>query len=270
MRDRGVLLDTNFISAWRAGRVTPPTAVGPLYISTTALQELYNMQGREGWEYAYTVPMTTMQKAPLPLLAAQAAHFRAFLRRHPSDHITRRMKRWTDSFSITLPVYFAAQVHVSELCHSTLARIHKKNAAYIIRETAQLTVGKNIAELAMDNYYFLVEQQVQPIPADDTIGELAVRLLKDFLASGTTAKGKPRNTFNDLMILATALNYGLDLLTDDKLLKRLAVDHGMRVSVESMGFFNLTEQPDNASTTPKNEIGGYVNSQWRKLPPRMY
>ena len=228
------------------------------------------MQGREDWEYAYTVPTRPLSRSHFPLLAAREAHLRDYLRNHPRDRFDKRLKRWTDAFVVTLPVDFAAQVYVSELCHSTLALVHKKNAAHVLRETAQFMVGRDIAGLAMDNYYFLVEQQVQPIPADDTIGELAVRLLKDFLSSGTTAKGKPRNTFNDLMILATALNYGLDLLTDDKLLKRLAVDHGMRVSVESMGFFNLTEQPDNASTTPKNEIGGYVNSQWRKLPPRMY
>ncbi|MCZ4080493.1 hypothetical protein O1W68_21360 [Rhodococcus sp. H36-A4] len=121
VRDRGVLLDTNFISAWRSNRVTPPTDAGSLYISTTALQELYNMQGREGWEYAYTAPLTPLHRAPFQFEAAQEAHFKSYLKGHLRSRFDRRLKRWTDSFVVTLPLDFEAQVHVWELCHTTLA-----------------------------------------------------------------------------------------------------------------------------------------------------
>ncbi|MGW4482015.1 hypothetical protein [Rhodococcus triatomae] len=266
-RPRDLLVDTNYISAWREGSVDPPDA-SVVYTSTTTLQELYNMQTGNGWEYRYQVPLGLAFGA-----VDDIADIRRFVRAHRGRFGTSRITRGNlpYAFTVRLPVdlAFHDEEYVTEFCHPHLVRLQKSGGTDSIRVLATEALGRSRAKPVVDSFIFVAEQNIEPIAADEKTGETAVILLRLMKRMGINYKKNPRNTFNDLLILATAIDYGLDLRTNDKVLMRLAESHGRSVTAPSGDFATLAA-PSEAPKKSTNEIGGYVNSQWRKLPPRIY
>ncbi|MFE3280109.1 hypothetical protein [Nocardia sp. NPDC059239] len=71
-----------------------------------------------------------------------------------------------------------------------------------------------------------------------------------------------RNSFNDLLILATALRWGLAFKTDDRLLLELALRAGMIQTSYTSGVASLRPPVDTTGTSGSLESPRYINSRW--------
>lgn len=267
-RPTGLLVDTNFVSAWREARIEPPSCETTVYVSTATLQELYNMQSGEGWGYRYLIPPFVYYGPGFTV------RYREYIRTRRARRENIGVLRGDSSvgFALRLPddASFHDEEYVMECCHAQLVRLHKSGNSEPIEELARQALGRNISKCVKANFEFITEQRMEPILVDERIADLAVSLLRSMRNLAINYKARPRNTFNDLLILATALDYGLDLRTNDKVLKRISAENGLSV-LHPREEFSLVTSPT-PSRPPKNsrELNGYVNGQWRSLPPRLY
>ncbi|MFF5032229.1 type II toxin-antitoxin system VapC family toxin [Nocardia salmonicida] len=256
-----LLLDTNFISQWQRGVVSAPAAE-TLLVSTATLQELYNMQSPDSWKYRYAPP--PFKDGP--------PHFRfqvglaPFLKEHVGR--IRRGQAWLpsrDSFLVNFPSELSGYGFTDqrEQAHNLVAQLHTWPAKPFLKVVVSTIFDKAIARIVGDHYEFVVSARIEPIPASPAIAEKAVILLSELVSSGINVKANPRNTFNDMLILATALIYDLELRTNDKLLFRMALKSGMKRTDRSDGFVTLSPVEFDTNKRPPEESKGYVNAPWR-------
>ncbi|MGW4123987.1 hypothetical protein [Nocardia sp. NPDC004711] len=96
--------------------------------------------------------------------------------------------------------------------------------------------------------------------------DITVDLLREVLGACTNLERHRRNSFNDMLILATALRWGLEFNTDDRLLLELALRAEMIQTSCPSG-----RQPETSvHTTGKScslESKRYINSRWRTRRP---
>lgn len=263
----GLLLDTNYVSAWREGTTEPPSATADIYVSTATLQELYNMQSGEGWAYRYLIP-TSFAFGHTGLLM----RYRTYARTHSKLRNQILGGNSSVGLAVHLPVElgFHDEEYVRERGHPHLVQLHRLGSVDPIRELAREALGKATAKHVIANYKFITNHRIEPLAVDAVTVDTAISLLRLMKKLGINYKKNPRNTFNDLLILATAFEYGLSLRTNDKVLKRLALENG-RSSIQPKLDFSTMAPPTPEPVQHKaNEINGYVNGRWRELPPRLY
>ena len=257
----GLLLDTNFISQWQRGIVSAPDSTN-LLASTTTLQEIYNMQDPGSWGYRY-VP-------PYRLAFDSTEEFEQKLMPYLKSHTSRIRKgqAWLpskDSFLVNYPSHLAHYGFIGqrEQAHNLVAGIHEWPAKPFLKFVGSIVLGKPAARRVCSHYDFVLETEIKAVPASPAIAEKAVQLLDDLVASGVNVKANPRNTFNDMIILATALTNSVELRTDDKLLLRTALKSGMRRVDKSDGFVTLAPSTSNIDRRAPAESKGYINAPWR-------
>ncbi|MEV6361346.1 type II toxin-antitoxin system VapC family toxin [Nocardia asteroides] len=246
----GLLLDTNYISKWQRGEAEPPEH-NALFASTAALQELYNMQVTNSWEHRY-VP-----------------HAAAF---HDNPSSLNNFRRTPFRFKVSFPAELAEFGYADryEQGHVDVREIHSRRRMKEFRTLTVAALGSRSSRIVCAHYEFVLRQSIEPILVDEVIAQAAVLLLQDLLAKGINLKADRRNTFNDMLILATALALNLELRTDDKLLFRTAVDHGMEPVSESDGFTTLTpdtEPQEEPAPPSREESKNYINAPWRDQRP---
>jgi predicted nucleic acid-binding protein len=111
---------------------------------------------------------------------------------------------------------------------------------------------------------FLLSMGTQCFPVTTNIAEIGMNLLDQFLDK-YEPKQNPRNTINDILILATAIKYSAPLLTQDGLLKRF--------TAEILGAKYHEQHPETLMidfTTPEVishrkpiESKSYINRGWQ-------
>ena len=110
---------------------------------------------------------------------------------------------------------------------------------------------------------YLCQNQCQCLPLTKQIGEFALKAMDAFL-SKYNAKANPRNTVNDVLILATARTRKLKLSTKDSLLNRFSGEFlggtiqkkGRRLSVDFSGDSTRVRR-----RSPESK--GYINRGWQ-------
>lgn len=257
----GLLLDTNFISQWQRQLVSAPESEN-LFASTATLQELYNMQEPNSWRYRYALPRQPTHQH----FQTADPNFSRYLKEHAD--LIRKGKAWLpsqDQFLVHFPAYLAEYGFVDqrEQAHNLVAELSNWPAQSLLKTVASIALGKPAAHHVCNHYQFVVESGIKPIPASSTIAEYAVELLDKLIRSGVNVKANPRNTFNDMIILATALSYDLELRTGDKLLFRAALRFGMSRVKNSEGFATLTPVHQESDRRTPEESKGYINAPWR-------
>ncbi|MFJ2664146.1 hypothetical protein ACIO14_07345 [Nocardia fluminea] len=258
-----LLLDTNYISMWQRQRVEPPVD-DELFVSSTTLQELYNMQNLDDWGYQY-----------LPI--KHSRHFEELFSAPRYIKMKRRNHKWRrrllagsdDRFIVSFPVDmqdYGFFDHIQQ-GHKVTALIHNEpHKASLAPDSYVLSKG-NIRHV-VDHFDFVTENQMKALVVDERIGVRAVEYLGAFLELGYKPKGNPRNTFNDLLILATAAINETGLRTEDKLLDRLYETLGLKVHDRSDGFVTVAlEEPEIETASIKDDVPRYINSQWRSQSP---
>lgn len=128
---------------------------------------------------------------------------------------------------------------------------------------------KSLQKKLRDKLRFLITTNVQCLAVTPAIADVGMNILGQFLDK-YEAKQNPRNTINDILILSTAVEHSLPLLTEDSLLKRF--------TAELLGAPYFEQSPDRLliDFTPPGvvdrrrpfESKGYINRGWQVMERR--
>ncbi|MET8429815.1 hypothetical protein [Nocardia sp. NPDC004860] len=132
---------------------------------------------------------------------------------------------------------------------------------------ASVAIDRNIGRIVGVRARFLSDVEVAPLPLTMSEITIAVDLLQEVLRARINLEQHRRNSFNDLLILATALRWGLRLKTGDRLLLELALRAGMIQTDDASGVASLIPPAATAGTPPSYESKRYINSRWRARRP---
>ncbi|MEV0104456.1 hypothetical protein, partial [Nocardia sp. NPDC050789] len=228
--------------------------------STTTLQELYSMQSLQGWGYRYLLP--TLARQHLGGLS-DAEHLVEVHRAHVLEGRAGRTR--TDKLLINFPARLASHGFAAyvEKSHQALANAQNARAFGLIEAVASVAIDRSIGRVVGVRARFLGDAEVAPLPLTMSEVAIAVDLLQEVLRAGVNLKRNRRNSFNDLLILATALRWGLRLRTGDRLLLELAVRAGMIPTDDADGVVSLMPPDAIAGAPDSPESKRYINTRWR-------
>jgi hypothetical protein len=112
-------------------------------------------------------------------------------------------------------------------------------------------------------FLFLCETISECVPLDESTAAIAVDLLSEF-SEEHAIKRRFRDSFNDLLILAAAMNSGDALRTEDSLLARFAASRtGVIPKVERKDIIIDFGTPSRSRKRPSGESKQYINRGWR-------
>jgi predicted nucleic acid-binding protein len=151
-------------------------------------------------------------------------------------------------------------VAISQIINDGLKDIYSASISHL---------EKNLQKKLRDKLQFLISTNVQCLAVTPAIADVGMNILGQFLDK-YEAKRNPRNTINDILILSTAVEHSLSLLTEDRLLKRF--------TAELLGA-PFSEQPPNRliiDFTPLEvvdrrrafESKDYINRGWQVMERR--
>lgn len=124
-------------------------------------------------------------------------------------------------------------------------------------------LDKDTKKTLKKRFRFLVENGIRCIPITNMEVELAFDLLAKF-RQNHNPKGNFRNTWNDLLILSSAIRRSDNLVTKDSLLSRFAAQQSGVEPETKHGFLELPfSKTTTADRKPSNESKGYINNGWR-------
>lgn len=112
-------------------------------------------------------------------------------------------------------------------------------------------------------FKFLVENKIRCVPLRRSDIESAFELLARFCKK-YNFKGNFRNTWNDLLILSSAMGAGEPLVTEDNLLSRFASEDLKITPKKKQDFVELSfSVSGKKDRTIYNESKRYINTGWR-------
>lgn len=128
---------------------------------------------------------------------------------------------------------------------------------------------KALQKKLRDKLRFLMSTNVQCLAVTPAIADVGMNVLSQFLDK-YESKQNVRNTINDVLILSTAIEHSLALLTEDGLLKRFTAElMGARCSEPAPNRliidFTLPEIVDRRRPF---ESKGYINRGWQVMERR--
>lgn len=168
-------------------------------------------------------------------------------------------KHLTDSMIMEFGQEHPALIEYGNLAMSEIINsgdIELFNAAILFQK-------KRRRKILIKKFNFLLHRQIQCVPVQRKDVEKAFNLLLEFKKRKHNFKKDFRNSWNDILILATSINRGGDLMTTDNELSRFA-DHVYAIhSKEKDGFLKLTfPEVQNVEQKESKDIKEYINSGW--------
>ncbi|WP_414579551.1 hypothetical protein [Anabaena sp. CCY 9402-a] len=151
---------------------------------------------------------------------------------------------------------------VIEFGNLAIADIINTQEKYLFNEAIRF-LEKPIRKIIWSRFNFLLDCNVKCIPLSQSTLELGIKLFYEFTLSHNT-KQKYRNTVNDVLILATAINSSAVLITQDSLLKRFASEYYNALIKEDKEFISLDFRSFSDDGRSKSrESKGYINKGWQ-------
>lgn len=128
---------------------------------------------------------------------------------------------------------------------------------------------KNLQKNLRDKLRFLLSLNVQCLAITPAIADVGMNILGHFLDK-YQAKQNLRNTINDILILSTAVENSLPLLTEDSLLKRFTAElFGAPCSEQASDRLLIDfTHPEVADRRRPFESKGYINRGWQVMERR--
>jgi predicted nucleic acid-binding protein len=244
-------VDTQVVSYAMKGQWSNPIA-GSLLSSVVANEFLlaYTSNLKRA---RYYIPISD-RKSLLPRLHSlirkeykQNPHMRRVVTRQKTDKIII-------DFGTEYPTIF-------EFNSVSVAKVINERNKSLFRESIEF-VDRRQRQIIMQRFDFLLDSAVRCVPLNPRDVTLGFRLLNAFTRT-STVKLKFRNTWNDILVLATAKNCLGRLVTRDKMLFRFAADvYG--AEVRSVGsFLEVSFDSGKETRRPSRESKGYVNRRWQ-------
>ena len=124
---------------------------------------------------------------------------------------------------------------------------------------------KSEKKAILQRFSFLIKMKVKCIPWHSSTEKAVSSLFAEFQKS-YQPKGNIRNTLNDLIILSTALENEMKLISYDSLLNTFSAQC-MNAPIRKVGEFVVIDFSKETETSRErgNESKGYVNRSWQHL-----
>lgn len=197
-----MFIDTHVVSYAKQGLIYQP--VRGARISSVAASELLLVYGKQRTTANYYVPLCTLAGLTLP-------------RR---DHPVSRQS--TDRIAFSFGSEHESLVEFGSLA---IAKMLNKGNFELLRLSISFQ-SKYRQRIIRENFRFLVENEIRCIPLNRRTVEIGYRLLSEFSSSGERVKTTFRNTWNDILILASAWEHNDILWSEDNQLNRFAASQG--------------------------------------------
>ncbi|GLY78487.1 hypothetical protein [Actinoallomurus iriomotensis] len=226
------------------------------WISSVVAQEFLLFQKSGGESNDYYLPLVPKRDRGIWVSRALADYARS----HPPAARLRSGKRRTDSIILEFGDTFPVTVEYS---HRAIANALNARMVPFILAYAEC-VDAASRRVIKSRLRFLCDVGIKCKPLTDRSARLAQDLLRDF-TERYTIKNNFRNTLNDIMILAIALDERARLLTDDRLLAIFSEDFltDTVLGSENLYEIDLSEDVGKIDRRPPLESKGYINSRWR-------
>lgn len=173
-------------------------------------------------------------------------------------------KRSTDALHIDFGGQFPSIIEFNSLSLS-FAINHGRTRSFT---SAVRFLPPDTTKLLVRRFKFLVGARVMCIPVTSDDVQLGFNLLGQFLENHEPKKNF-RNTWNDILILGSAINRAATLITQDTLLSRFAGDAygAKRQSTGADLTLQFPSKPPQRKAS-QSESKGYVNNSWRVYEAR--
>jgi predicted nucleic acid-binding protein len=244
-------IDTQVVSYAMKGQWSDPIAGSSL--SSVVANEFLLAYTSNLRDARYYIPISN-RKSLLPRLHSLARreykknlHARRVITRQAADKIIME-------FGAEYPT-------ILEFNSISVAKVINERNKSLFRESIEF-VNRRDRQIIMQRFDFLLDSSVRCVPLSFRDVTLAFRLLNAFTRT-TTVKLKFRNTWNDILVLATAKNRLGRLVTRDKILSRFAADvYG--AEIRSVGsFLEVSFDSRKEGRQRSRESKGYVNRRWQ-------
>lgn len=125
-------------------------------------------------------------------------------------------------------------------------------------------LNKNKQKMLKKKMEFLFDNNVLCHRLSNDDCELSMTLLSEFIKT-FQVKNNIKNTVNDLLILATAMNQELELYTEDKVLGQFASNHYNATVIDNSDSIVVSFPPkeETQRIREKSESKGYINRGWQ-------
>jgi hypothetical protein len=174
-------------------------------ISSITASELLLVYGKKRTAANYYVPVIS----PIHLGTANIGSMK---RDHPFS------KNYTDSIIFNFGRDFEP---LKEFGSNAISKMVNERNVELLRQSISF-LDKKTQKFIRADFDFLVENEIECVPLSLNAIEAAYTYLKAFVSSKEKMKTTFRNTWNDLLILSTAGNYGEALWSEDNQLNRFA------------------------------------------------
>jgi hypothetical protein len=240
-----IFIDTNIASKARKSLI--PLSVHGAGISSVAVSELLLVYDGTRTAANYYVPVISRRHL--------MSHLGPLNRDHPfSRHLTDRIV--FDFGKDFDPILEFGSKAIAKM-------VNGKNVGLLRQSVAFL--GKNRQRIIRENFDFLVENEVHCVPLTPRIVKSAYQLLWNYQCGGRNLKTSFRNSWNDLLILATAQTSEVRLLTQDSELNRFAASAVGTFSKSESDILDIRPNavPRIRSKDSTGESKGYINRGWQ-------
>jgi predicted nucleic acid-binding protein len=180
--------------------------------------------------------------------------------RFDRDHrgVTPGRKNRTDQIILDFGGDFPTVVEYGHLMIGWLLK-HKRTDVYA-RRIAHLE--KRERRRLTDLFNIMIANELRCVSLDRSKAQLGVDLLRQYaMEGGNTVKSDFRNSLNDMLILASAIRTGYQLVTEDRALWRFAAQR-TGLEIRSSGSI-LRIYPNKPISFDSRESKGYINRRWR-------
>ncbi len=145
--------------------------------------------------------------------------------------------------------------------------VNQKNIRLLQQSIDSLEKGRQ--KTIREDFSFLIENDIRCVPLNPTTVRIGYRLLDVFGASGEQFKTTFRNTWNDLLILATAWAHKDELWTHDNQLNRFAASSFGEFTAWICGLLKIRfpEMEEPAARRVSGESKRYLNRGWLTFGP---
>lgn len=259
--DTMTITDTQVLSYYYKGATPPPAS--PITISSITAAEFLLIQSPKPNSANYYPILPTILKNPsvglIPRdLLNQRALFdskkHAALGKHRTDQLVLNFNGMIPSF-----IEFGS-IAISQIINNGHEDVYAASISHLEKDH-QKKLRRKLG--------FLVDANVQCLAVTPNIANVGLNILSSFLDK-YEEKQNPRNTINDILILSTAIEHSVPLLTEDSLLRRF--------TAEILGAQCVVQQPSGLLidfTTPEVvdrrkpfESKGYINRGWQIMERR--
>lgn len=253
--------DTQIISYYYKGSAPLPDS--KIMISSVTAAEFLLIQSTEptAANYYPILPSRLKHRMGGLMLGAPSASRMLFESKKHAASGKHRTDQLILDFNGKLPPFIEfGSVAISQIINECREDIYSASISHL---------EKSLQKKLIKRIQFLLRSRVRCLPVTPAIAGVGMNILGQFLDK-YESKHNHRNTINDILILSTAIESSLPLLTEDNLLKRFTAELlGAPLSTPCADRLLIDfTQPEIVNRRRPLESKGYINRGWQVIERR--